>query len=80
MIWALVTADPPLEPVSLSDDNGVDRAQIREMLQLTPQQRLARVQEFVESVFEIQVLNEAHSRRWTSTSFITELARPWAAF
>ena len=60
---SMVTADPPLEPVSLSDDNGVDRAQIREMLQLTPQRRLARVQEFVESVFEIQALNEERTVR-----------------
>jgi hypothetical protein len=59
----MVTADPAHEPVSPRDDNGVDRAQIREMLRLTPEQRLARVQEFVESVFEIQALNEERTVR-----------------
>jgi hypothetical protein len=59
----MVTAEPPHESVSPCDDNGVDRAQIREMLRLTPEQRLARVQEFVESVFEIQALNEERTIR-----------------
>jgi hypothetical protein len=59
----MVTADPAREPAPLCDDNGVDRAQIREMLRLTPEQRLARVQEFVESVFEIQALNEERTVR-----------------
>ncbi len=40
------------------DENGVDRNQIREMLQLTPEQRLSRVQLFVESVQQIRELNE----------------------
>jgi hypothetical protein len=40
------------------DANGVDRAQIRQMLALTPEQRLARVQEFVESAQQIWKLNE----------------------
>lgn len=40
------------------DDQGVDRAQIRAMLRLTPEERLKRVQEFVESVLEIRELNE----------------------
>jgi len=38
--------------------NGVDRAQIREMLDLTPEERLRRVQEFVEGLLEIRELNE----------------------
>lgn len=59
----MVTANLAYEPVSPCDDNGVDRAQIREMLRLTPEQRLARVQEFVESVFEIQALNEERTVR-----------------
>ena len=42
----------------LRDDNGVDRAQIREMLRLSPEERLRRVQEFVESLLEIRELNE----------------------
>jgi hypothetical protein len=36
----------------------VDLAQIREMLALSPEERLLRVQEFVESAFEIRELNE----------------------
>jgi hypothetical protein len=40
------------------DDNGVDRTQIRAMLRLTPEERLLRVQEFVESLLAIRELNE----------------------
>jgi len=40
------------------DENGVDRAQIRAMLQLTPEERLLRVEEFIESIIEIRKLNE----------------------
>ena len=40
------------------DENGVDRAQIRAMLALSPEERLARVQAFMESVFEIQEASE----------------------
>jgi hypothetical protein len=36
------------------DENGVDRAQIRAMLALTPEERLAKVEEFVDSVREVQ--------------------------
>ena len=39
------------------DENGVDRAQIRAMLALTPEERLQRVQEFVESALEIRAAN-----------------------
>jgi len=39
------------------DENGVDRAQIRAMLALTPEERLHRVQEFVESALELRELN-----------------------
>jgi hypothetical protein len=58
----------PPEPVlderpSLADANGVDRSQIREMLRLTPEQRLARMQDFVESVLAIRELNEARPLR-----------------
>ena len=41
------------------DENGVDRAQIRAMLALSPEQRLKRVEEFVESVLEIRERNGA---------------------
>jgi hypothetical protein len=53
----------PAEHESLADHNGIDRAQIREMLGLTPEQRLARVQDFVESVLAIRELNEARPIR-----------------
>jgi hypothetical protein len=39
------------------DDQGVDRAQIREMLALSPRERLRRIQEFVESAMRIRELN-----------------------
>ena len=40
------------------DANGIDRAQIREMLRLTPEARLRRVEAFVEAALEIRELNE----------------------
>ena len=40
------------------DENGVDRAQIRAMLALTPEERLKRVEEFMESALEIRKLND----------------------
>jgi len=43
------------------DENGVDRAQIREMLRLTPEERLERVEAFVEAALEIRQLNEPRS-------------------
>jgi hypothetical protein len=39
------------------DENGVDRAQIRAMLALTPEERLKKVEEFLHSVLEIRELN-----------------------
>lgn len=49
--------DPvPCEPDI--DENGVDRAQIRAMLALSPEQRLKRVEEFVESLASIRKRNE----------------------
>jgi pyocin large subunit-like protein len=44
------------------DDNGIDRAQIRRMLDLTPEERLRRVQEFAEAVLGIRELNEKATR------------------
>ena len=49
-------ADSPAAPDI--DDNGVDRAQIRAMLELTPEERLRRVEEFVQSILEIRKVNE----------------------
>jgi len=46
----------PVEPDI--DENGVDRAQIRAMLRLSPEERLRKVEEFVEGVLEIRELNE----------------------
>ena len=39
------------------DEDGVDRAQIRAMLALTPEERLKVLEEFVEGVFEIRESN-----------------------
>ena len=39
------------------DENGVDRAQIRAMLGLAPEERLRYVEEFVEAALEIRNLN-----------------------
>jgi hypothetical protein len=47
-------ADP--EPPDI-DAYGVGRAQIRAMLRLSPEERLRRVEEFVESVLEIRDLS-----------------------
>jgi hypothetical protein len=60
--WGM-SSDPSDKRGASPDANGVDRAQIREMLRLTPQERLLRVQEFVESVLEIRKLNETRSVR-----------------
>jgi hypothetical protein len=46
--------DPPVPDI---DENGVDRAQIRAMLALTPEERLARAEEFADSVLEIRKRN-----------------------
>jgi hypothetical protein len=45
------------------DENGVDRVQIRRMLELSPEERLLRLQEFVEGVLEIRELNEGRKDR-----------------
>lgn len=39
------------------DQNGVDRAQIREMLDLTPAERLLVIQNLADSIAEIRRLN-----------------------
>jgi hypothetical protein len=39
------------------DENGVDRAQIRAMLALTPEERLRKVEEFVAAALEIRERN-----------------------
>jgi hypothetical protein len=41
------------------DAAGVDREQIRAFLKLTPEERLRRVQEHVESILEIREINAA---------------------
>ena len=45
----------PVEPDV--DDSGVDLAQIRQMLELTPAERLLVIQNLVDSVAEIRALN-----------------------
>ncbi len=54
-------ASTPNEPDI--DADGVDRAQIRAMLALPPEERLRRVEEFVESALEIRELNETRPLR-----------------
>jgi hypothetical protein len=39
------------------DENGVDRAQIREMLDLTPAERMLVIQNLADSIAEIRRLN-----------------------
>ncbi|MFN8091758.1 MAG: hypothetical protein U0599_05950 [Vicinamibacteria bacterium] len=41
------------------DSAGVDRAQIRAFLELTPEERLRRVEEHVEAILEIREKNAA---------------------
>jgi hypothetical protein len=45
------------------DANGVDRAQIRAMLALSPEDRLRTVEEFLDSALEIRNLNVASPLR-----------------
>lgn len=62
MVRRLTDGDPaPREPDV--DDNGVDRVQIRAMLALAPEERLRRVEEFVEAALEIRELNAARPVR-----------------
>lgn len=56
-------ADEPAPAEPDIDENGVDRAQIRAMLKLTPEERLRRVQDFVESAVGIRELNAKRSLR-----------------
>ena len=57
------SGEKPFPPRPDIDENGVDRAQIRAMLALTPEERLRRIEEFVESALEIRELNEARPVR-----------------
>lgn len=45
------------------DQDGVDRSLIRAALALTPVQRLERLEQFVESVWEIRELNAKRAVR-----------------
>jgi hypothetical protein len=54
-------ADGPAVPDV--DANGVDRAQIRAMLALTPEERLRRVEEFLAAALEIRALNAPRAVR-----------------
>jgi hypothetical protein len=61
-------ATPPetagLTPVAAGvDTNGIDRAQIRQMLDLVPEDRLRRMEEFLRSALELRELNEERSVR-----------------
>ena len=53
-----VVAAPVLVPCEPDiDDNGVDLAQIRSMLALTPAERLSRVTEFLNALLAIRARN-----------------------
>ena len=59
-----VLADPdsvPCEPDI--DENGVDLAQIREMLDLTPAERLLVIQNLADGIADIRALNESRPLR-----------------
>ncbi len=57
-----MVAPPPVpegstRPAIEIDENGVDRAQIRAMLDLTPEERLRKVEDFVRGLVEIRDRN-----------------------
>jgi hypothetical protein len=56
MVEVSMAPGDPLEPDV--DENGVDLAQIRAMLDLTPAERLDRVARFTSALVEIRALNE----------------------
>lgn len=57
-------ASSPEEPRGAEiDGNGVDRAQIRAFLQLDPEERLRRVEAFIEAAIEIRQRNETSQVR-----------------
>ena len=56
-------ADPEAPSAPVYDESGIDREQIRRMLALSPEERLRRVQEFVESALAIRELNEKRQVR-----------------
>jgi hypothetical protein len=49
------SAAVPCEPDI--DENGVDLAQVRQMLDLTPAERLTRMAEFMNSLLTVRALN-----------------------
>ena len=55
--------EPDASPERDVDADGVDRAQIRAMLALSPEERLRCVEELVESILEIRELNAARPLR-----------------
>ena len=56
--------DPELVPSAPDiDESGVDRAQIREMLDLTPAERMLVIENLADSVAEIRRLNGTSSVR-----------------
>jgi hypothetical protein len=48
-----VTSEPQPFPMPECDENGIDRAQIRRLLALSPAERLMAHDSFMNSVFEI---------------------------
>ena len=52
-----------VRPTSDVDANGVDRQQIRAMLALAPEERLRRMESFLQPLLEIRELNAGRSLR-----------------
>ena len=53
----------PAPPLVDIDANGVDRAQIRAMLDLTPEERLRKVEDFTRGLLEIRDRNAGRPLR-----------------
>lgn len=64
--WYRAGMDAPRHRTEVAvDRRGVDRAQIRRMLELSPLERLRWLEEFVESVVKIRRLNDKRAIRQT---------------
>ena len=55
--------DLPSEPALTVDSRGVDRAQVRRMLSLSPAERLRWLEEIVTDIAALQRLNEKRALR-----------------
>jgi hypothetical protein len=60
---AVETTDAPTFPADAYDDEGVDRTLIREMLALSPLERLERLESFAELVLSVWERNGVRANR-----------------